>query len=262
MIPFSVLDLSPVAEGATAGTALRNSLDLARHVEKLGYTDSGWPSITTCRASPAPPPRLHSPMSRPVPARSRVGSGGVMLPNHSPLVIAEQFGTLESLFPGRIDLGLGRAPGTDMLTARALRRDPAQAGGPFPAGCRRTQELFRRSRARPEDHCGARCGPESAALDPGLEPVRCSACRHSGPAIRLCLAFRAGCTSSRPRNLPGAIYALRSAFPALCHGGRECDCRRYGRGGAPALHVDPAVLRAPAPRGSRQAAAAQRRCGG
>ncbi|MBL8906707.1 MAG: LLM class flavin-dependent oxidoreductase, partial [Rhizobiales bacterium] len=132
MIPFSVLDLSPVPEGATAATALRNSLDLARHVERLGYhrfwlaEHHNMPGIASAATSVA--------LAYVAAGTStiRVGSGGVMLPNHSPLVIAEQFGTLESLFPGRIDLGLGRAPGTDQLTARALRRDPAQAADRFP----------------------------------------------------------------------------------------------------------------------------------
>jgi luciferase family oxidoreductase group 1 len=132
MIPFSVLDLSPVGEGSTTGEALRNSLDLARHVEKLGYTrfwlaeHHNMPGIASAATAVALAYVAGGTTT------IRVGSGGVMLPNHSPLVIAEQFGTLESLFPGRIDLGLGRAPGTDGLTARALRRDPAQAADNFP----------------------------------------------------------------------------------------------------------------------------------
>ena len=131
MIPFSILDLAPIAEGSDAAQAFRNSLDLARHAERWGY-NRYWLAE-------------HHNMSGIASAATsvvighiaggtktiRVGAGGVMLPNHSPLVIAEQFGTLESLYPGRIDLGLGRAPGSDMATARALRRDPA-AGDTFP----------------------------------------------------------------------------------------------------------------------------------
>ena len=132
MIPFSVLDLSPVAEGQTAGAALRNSLTLAQHAEKLGYLrywlaeHHNMPGIASAATAVV---IAHVAAGT---STIRVGSGGIMLPNHAPLVVAEQFGTLASLFPGRIDLGLGRAPGTDMLTARALRRDPVQAGDRFP----------------------------------------------------------------------------------------------------------------------------------
>jgi luciferase family oxidoreductase group 1 len=132
MIPFSVLDLSPIAEGKNAGDALRNTLDLARHAERLGYRrywlaeHHNMPGIASAATAVV--------IGQVAAATStmRVGSGGIMLPNHAPLVIAEQFGTLEALFPGRIDLGLGRAPGTDMMTARALRRDLAANGDRFP----------------------------------------------------------------------------------------------------------------------------------
>src|SRR3954454_6776654 len=126
-VPLSVLDLAPVATGGTVGDALRNSLDLARHVERLGYVrhwvaeHHNMPGI----ASSAPAVLIaHLATAT---TTLRVGSGGVMLPNHSPLVIAEQFGMLEALHPGRIDLGIGRAPGTDQATASALRRrlDPS-----------------------------------------------------------------------------------------------------------------------------------------
>ena len=123
MIPFSVLDLCPVLEGADASTAFANSLDLARHAESWGYhrfwlaEHHNMPGIAS--AATAVVIGHVAAGTR----RIRVGAGGVMLPNHSPLVIAEQFGTLESLFPGRIDLGLGRAPGTDPRTVMALRRD-------------------------------------------------------------------------------------------------------------------------------------------
>ena len=132
MIPFSVLDLSPVPEGKSAGDALRNTLELARHAERLGYRrywlaeHHNMPGIASAATAVV--------IGQVAAATStmRVGSGGIMLPNHAPLVIAEQFGTLEALFPGRIDLGLGRAPGTDMMTARALRRDLAAHADRFP----------------------------------------------------------------------------------------------------------------------------------
>jgi luciferase family oxidoreductase group 1 len=139
MIPFSILDLSPIVEGATAADALCNTLDLAQHAEKWGYRrfwvaeHHNMPGIASAATSVVighVAGGTHT---------IRVGSGGIMLPNHSPLVIAEQFGTLASLYPGRIDLGLGRAPGTDSLTMRALRRDVATAADNFP---RDVQELM------------------------------------------------------------------------------------------------------------------------
>src|SRR4051795_1834459 len=121
-IPLSVLDLAPVVSGSDPATALRNSLELVRHTERLGYhrywvaEHHNMPGI----ASSAPAVLIAHLAS--VTSTIRVGSGGVMLPNHQPLVVAEQFGTLEALHPGRIDLGIGRAPGTDQITAYALRR--------------------------------------------------------------------------------------------------------------------------------------------
>lgn len=132
MIPFSVLDLSPIIAGGTAAEALRNSLDLARHTEKLGYLrywlaeHHNMPGIASAATSVA---IAHVAGGT---STIRVGAGGIMLPNHSPLVIAEQFGTLESLHPGRIDLAVGRAPGTDPRTAYALRRDSPNAAERFP----------------------------------------------------------------------------------------------------------------------------------
>ena len=119
---LSVLDLSPIAEGSDPGQALNNSRDLARHAERLGYRrywlaeHHNMPGIASAATAVA---IAHVAAGT---STIRVGSGGIMLPNHAPLTIAEQFGTLESLYPGRIDLGLGRAPGTDQATARALRR--------------------------------------------------------------------------------------------------------------------------------------------
>jgi luciferase family oxidoreductase group 1 len=123
MIPFSVLDLSPIVEGSDAAQSLRNTLDLAQHAERWGFErywlaeHHGMAGIASAATAVV---MAHVAGGT---SRIRVGAGGIMLPNHSPLVIAEQFGTLESLFPGRIDLGLGRAPGSDQATARALRRD-------------------------------------------------------------------------------------------------------------------------------------------
>lgn len=141
MIPFSALDLSPICAGATAADALRNSLDLARRAEALGfkrYWLAEHHNMTGIASAATPVVIAHVAGGT---KTIRVGSGGVMLPNHAPLVVAEQFGTLASLFPGRIDLGLGRAPGTDMLTTRALRRDPA-APDRFPQDVVELQAYF------------------------------------------------------------------------------------------------------------------------
>lgn len=137
-IPLSVLDLAPIAAGGTARTALQNSLDLAQHVERWGYNrfwvaeHHNMPGIASSATS------VVIGYIAGGTSQIRVGSGGVMLPNHASLVIAEQFGTLESLYPGRIDLGLGRAPGSDRLTSMALRRSLNQ-GDDFPE---QVQELF------------------------------------------------------------------------------------------------------------------------
>ena len=123
MIPFSILDLSPIVAGNTPAQALHNTLNLAQHAEQLGYNrywlaeHHNMPGIASAATS------VVIGYVAGGTSTIRVGSGGIMLPNHSPLVIAEQFGTLESLYPGRIDLGLGRAPGSDQATARALRRN-------------------------------------------------------------------------------------------------------------------------------------------
>ena len=132
MIPFSILDLSPIVEGGDAAEALRNTQDLARHAERWGYhrywlaEHHNIPSV----ASAATAVVIGAVAS--VTSRIRVGAGGIMLPNHAPLVIAEQFGTLESLFRCRIDLALGRAPGSDQVTARALRRTLSSDVDSFP----------------------------------------------------------------------------------------------------------------------------------
>lgn len=125
--PYSVLDLAPIVEGATAAEALRNSLELAQYVERLGYRRFWLAEHHNAVGIASAATAVVIAHVAAGTSTIRVGAGGVMLPNHAPIVIAEQFGTLESLHPGRIDLGLGRAPGTDQLTIRALRRDPSAA---------------------------------------------------------------------------------------------------------------------------------------
>ncbi|WP_326524935.1 LLM class flavin-dependent oxidoreductase [Sphingomonas sp.] len=142
MTPYSLLDLVPIIEGGSAGRALANAADLARHAEALGFTrywvaeHHGMPGIASAATSVV--------IGHLAAATTtiRVGAGGIMLPNHAPMVIAEQFGTLDALFPGRIDLGLGRAPGSDGRVAHALRRALETDPNAFPQDVVELQSLF------------------------------------------------------------------------------------------------------------------------
>src|SRR5687768_4252006 len=143
MIPLSVLDLAPITEGSDAAQALRNSRDLAQHAERWGFRrfwlaeHHSMPGIASAATSVV--------MAHVAAGTStiRIGAGGIMLPNHSPLVVAEQFGTLESLYPGRVDLGLGRAPGTDQAAAHALRRNLQSDANQFPSDVVELMDYFR-----------------------------------------------------------------------------------------------------------------------
>ena len=139
---LSILDLSPIIEGGDAALAFRNTVDLAQHAERWGY-HRFW--LAEHHNLPGIASAATSVVIAHVAGKTktiRVGAGGIMLPNHAPLVIAEQFGTLESLFPGRIDLGLGRAPGSDQRTARALRRNLGSDGDTFPQDVLELQSYF------------------------------------------------------------------------------------------------------------------------
>ncbi|CAA9532204.1 MAG: Luciferase-like monooxygenase YhbW [uncultured Sphingomonas sp.] len=143
MVKLSVLDLSPVPQGSTAAESLRRSAELAAHAERLGYhrfwmaEHHSMPGIASAATAVALAyVGTHT-------STIRVGAGGIMLPNHAPLTIAEQFGTLESLFPGRVDLGLGRAPGTDQAAAQALRRNLASDANQFPRDVVELMDYFR-----------------------------------------------------------------------------------------------------------------------
>ena len=127
MTAFSILDLAPVPEGSSPGDALRSSLDLARHAEAWGYTRYWVAEHHNMVGIASAATAVVIGYLAAGTSTLRIGAGGIMLPNHSPLFVAEQFGTLDALYPGRIDLGLGRAPGTDGRTLRALRRDPSAA---------------------------------------------------------------------------------------------------------------------------------------
>ena len=141
-IPYSILDISPIPAGFTAADALHNSLDIAQHAEKWGYTRYWVAEHHNMTGNASSATAVLIGYLAAGTTHMRIGSGGVMLPNHAPLVIAEQFGTLESLYPGRIDLGLGRAPGTDQMTARALRRDLLGSDDRFPQDVRELQHYL------------------------------------------------------------------------------------------------------------------------
>lgn len=141
-VPLSVLELATVAAGGNAGTAIKTTVDVARHVESLGFTRLWLAEHHNMEyiASSATAVLIGHVAGNT--SQLRVGSGGVMLPNHTPLVVAEQFGTLETLYPGRIDLGLGRAPGTDQATAAALRRNNMTSAYNFPTDILELQNYF------------------------------------------------------------------------------------------------------------------------
>src|SRR5260221_1918814 len=146
-VPLSVLDLSPVAAGTTSGQALRQTTELARRTEELGYRRFWVAEHHNMPAIASSAPAVLIAHLAAATSTIRVGSGGVMLPNHAPLGGAEQVGTLAALHPGRIDLGLGRAPGGDLQTIRALRRDLRQTGEEFPQILEELRHYLRPTRA-------------------------------------------------------------------------------------------------------------------
>lgn len=224
MPPLSILDLSVVTTGTRPAQALRNSIDLARHADRLGYIrywlaeHHGLPSV----ASPAPDIMIGQIAA--ATQRIRVGSGGVMLPNHAPLVVAERFRMLEALFPGRIDLGLGRAPGTDGVTAHALRRRlDVREGDDF---LERLQELMLWQTGFPPDHPYSKVTvmPNDVALPPiwllGSSDYSAQLSAQVGmgfafahhfasfDAVTALTHYRAHFTPSRWRAMPHAILAV------------------------------------------------------
>lgn len=222
MPPFSILDLSRVVQGATAAAALRDTLELAQHAERLGYRRfwvaehhnmSGIASAATPVVIGYIAANTYS---------IRLGSGGVMLPNHAPLVVAEQFGTLASLYPDRIDLGLGRAPGTDMLTARALRRDMGLNAENFPHDVIELQSYFAPTAPGPEGTRRAGRGARSAALAARLKYFQCAVGGATGSAFRLCRTLRAGRDGAGAVSLSPEVHAFVATRTALRHDLREC----------------------------------------
>src|SRR6266480_7910437 len=140
---YSLLDLSPIVQGGTAAQAFRNTLDLAQHAERWGFHRYWLAEHHNISSVASAATAVVIGAVAGATSTIRVGAGGIMLPNHAPLVIAEQFGTLESLYPGRIDLALGRAPGSDQATARALRRHLSSSGDTFPEDLIELMNYFR-----------------------------------------------------------------------------------------------------------------------
>jgi luciferase family oxidoreductase group 1 len=209
MIPFSILDLSPITEGGTAAQSFRNTLDLAQHAERWGYQrfwlaeHHGMPGIASAATSV-----LIGHVAGGT-STIRVGAGGIMLPNHSPLVIAEQFGTLESLFPGRIDLGLGRAPGSDQTTARALRRNLSSDADQFPQDVVELMDYFSASQTQ-----AIRAVP-GAGLD---IPIWILGSSHFGAQLAAALGLPYAFASHfAPAQMMQAIALYRSTFKPSVH---------------------------------------------
>ena len=206
---FSVLDLAPVREGGDNTEAFRNTLDLAQHAETWGYhrywlaEHHNMPGIASAATS------VVIGYVAGGTKRIRVGAGGIMLPNHAPLVIAEQFGTLESLYPGRIDLALGRAPGSDQLTARALRRSLGSSGDTFPDDLIELISYFRNPTPGRRARCRRR--PESPSLLARLKRFQRAPCRQTWSSLRLCLTFRSRLSPGGSRNLPNRIPPISGA---------------------------------------------------
>ncbi|MBF0276945.1 MAG: LLM class flavin-dependent oxidoreductase [SAR324 cluster bacterium] len=144
MTKFSILDLSPITQGSTPADALHNSLDLAKHAEQWGYERYWVAEHHNMKGIASAATSVVIGYIAGGTSSIRVGAGGIMLPNHSPLVIAEQFGTLASLYPGRIDLGLGRAPGTDQITSQALRRTLSGSSDDFPRDVVELQQYLKK----------------------------------------------------------------------------------------------------------------------
>ena len=213
---LSVLDLAPVGQGSTPAAALAQSVELARLAERRGYArvwvaeHHNMPGI----ASSSPPVLIaHLAAST---STIRVGAGGVMLPNHSSLVVAEQFGMLEALHPGRIDLGIGRAPGTDPVTAAALRRAPAALGADdFPEQLRDLFAYLRRH--APADHRGARARLPARGLDARLERLQRAGRRDPRHAVLVRAPLRVAqhrcarsrCTGTRSGRRPSSTGPTR-----------------------------------------------------
>ena len=217
MTALSILDLSPVPDGSDVGQALRNSADLARHAEGLGYRrywmaeHHNMPGIASAATAVA---LAHVAAAT---KRITIGAGGIMLPNHAPLIIAEQFGTLAALHPGRVELGLGRAPGTDQVAAQAMRRNLAGDVDDFPRDVIELMRYFEPEQPGQSLRAIPGEGQHDPGLDPGVLDLWRAARGDAGPALCLRLAFRAADDDGGDRHLPRKLPSLGPAGQALCH---------------------------------------------
>ena len=210
MTALSILDLVRVTEDDRRRGALDNARDLAAHAENWGYRrfwvaeHHNMPGIASAATS------VVIGYIAGGTKKIRVGAGGIMLPNHAPLVIAEQFGTLARLFPGRIDLGLGRAPGTDQCTVRAMRRSP-RSRRQLPAGRARAAGLSSRRPGRQRVQAVPAAGTEVPLWILGSSTYRRAARRRARPALCLRLAFCAGPADAGAPDLPQPLQAIASS---------------------------------------------------
>jgi luciferase family oxidoreductase group 1 len=243
MIPLSILDLSPVSAGSTAAQALRNSLDLARLADDLGFTRYWVAEHHNLPAIASSAPDIMIGQIAAVTKRMRVGSGGVMLPNHAPLMVAERFKVLEALYPGRIDLGLGRAPGTDPATSYALRR--RQGISEEDDFLERFNELMLlETRGFPAGHPfhNVRAMPSDVALPPiyllGSSDYSAQLAGHIGAAFSFAHHF-ANFDAVEAMRLYRDNFKLRLARKPSRDFGNARDLRRHRRRGrAPCRTVD------------------------
>ena len=237
MIPLSVLDLSPVTTATPGSAALRNSLDLARLADRLGYKRYWVAEHHNLANIASSSPEIMIGQIAAATSHLRVGSGGVMLPNHAPLMVAERFKVLEALFPGRIDLGLGRAPGTDQVTSYALRaRQDARQGDDF---LERFQELLLLERGGyPEGHPFRKVHavPSDVALPPiwllGSSSYSAQLAAAAGLGFAFAHHFADYDAASAMLSLPRAVQAVGDVCGALCdpgHGGDRGRNRCRGR---------------------------------
>ena len=261
-VPLSVLDLAPVPDGGTAAGALRATTDLAQRAERLGYhrfwvaEHHNMPGI----ASSAPPVLIGHIAD--ATTTMRVGSGGVMLPNHVSLVVAEQFGMLEALHPGRIDLGIGRAPGTDQVTAAALRRSPeALSADDFPDQLMDLLGFFTgrwpENHPYAQHHRGARPGQPAGHVAARLERLQRPAGRAARPAVRLRPPLQRGQHAARAGPVPPALPPVGGPRAPVRDGRRRRDLRRDRRAGPLPGRLRRAVVPAAALRPSRPDALAR-----
>ena len=235
---LNILDLVPVLDGGTAGEAIASTVDIARHAEKWGYQRYWMAEHHNMRGVASSSTAVLIGHVADQTETIRVGAGGIMLPNHAPYVVAEQFGTLATIHPGRIDLGLGRAPGTDPFTTRALRRNEAAAMN-F-AG--EVEELIGYL-GDPDPDAKVRAIPGEGTHVPiwilGSSHGGAAGRRRPRPALLLRLALRARRAHERARGLPVALHPVdRARRPrrAALDGRRQRHGRRHDRRGRAPLH--------------------------